>query len=110
MTIENKTIFDTIRNKIINLGGLHTSTIIIVTIQVMIEIEKILLDGAIKKEEVLHILSFLVKEVKDKEEKENLTFLIENIIPFLIDVIIMIAKKDISLRQLKTKVRKCICG
>jgi hypothetical protein len=94
-------IYDNIKNIVTD--KLTASNIIIITINLMKIIEKYKkISGNDKKTIVLDILKKVVNEtIDDKQEKDILLFVINNTLPFVIDTIISIDKREIKIKMIR---------
>jgi len=89
-------------------NDINTSNIIQLTINLMRIIEKYPnLTGTQKKETIIYVLKKVIKDNLDNDEtKQNLLFFIDTFLPYVIDTIISVDKKEVVIK-IKKGFKKC---
>ena len=64
-------------------------------------------DGTTKQIYVLECIRKFVQEMTNDKERETLMFIVDYVLPHIVDVVIAIANKEIDIKELKRKFCKC---
>lgn len=64
-------------------------------------------DGNMKQIYVIDCIRKFVQEMTNDKERETLMFIVDYVLPHIVDVVIAIANKEIDIKELKRKFCKC---
>jgi len=64
-------------------------------------------DGYTKQIYVIDCIRKFVQEMTNDKERETLMFIVDYVLPHIVDVVIAIANKEIDIKELKRKFCKC---
>jgi len=64
-------------------------------------------DGTTKQIYVIDCIRKFVQEMTNDKERETLMFIVDYVLPHIVDVVIAIANKEIDIKELKRKFCKC---